>query len=341
MKISLASSQRGIALMVVLIAVFVLSMLAGAFAYSMRVEARLAMNSNNQADLEWVGRSGVEYCRWILAKEMTACPYDALNQKWAHGSGGTCDTNDAFGEIEMDTVQCGSGSFTWKITDLESKVNVNTADTVLLQQALTAMGANATDVPTISDSIQDWIDGDDNARLNGAESDYYQGLNPPYTAKNGPIDDLSELLLIRGIRDNPAIYSAKYDKPVDEFGHPLPPQYTNHMDEVFTPISTGRININTASQAVLECIPGVEPGSGIAEQIIRQRSDTPFLSVGELATVVPNVGSAPVFGRYCTVRSSTFEVEIDAQIGSSKETFHAILARNNPRDIQILSFNGQ
>ena len=346
MKISFGPSQRGIALMVVLIAVFVLSMLAGAFAYSMKVEAKLAANSNNQADLEWLGRSGVEFARWLLAQEMT-CPYDSLNQKWARGPGSPCESNNpALADVSLDNLKIGDGQATIHITDLESKVNINTADTAILQQALSqAIGADATEVPTISDSVQDWIDRDDMPRPNGAESDYYQGLTPQYMAKNGPIDDLSELLLIKGIRDDPAIYSKKYDPlpgQVDKFGDPLPQKYAAHMDEIFTPISTGRININTASAAVLQTIPGVDPA--IAEQIIRVRTgpdgqnDTPFMSVSELATVVPNVGAAGMFNRYCTVRSSTFEVQVDAQIGSSKQTFYAILGRNNQRDIQILSF---
>lgn len=349
MKITCAASQRGIALMVVLIAVFVLSMLAGAFAYSMKVEAKLARNSNNQADLEWLGRSGVEYARWILGQEMN-CPFDSLNQKWAGGPGSPCETNNpALSGLILDNVQCGVGAFSIKITDLERRVNVNTADTPILQQVLSVIGADATDIPTISDSIQDWVDRDDMPRPNGAESDYYQGLNPAYMAKNGPLDDLSELLLIKGIRDNPAIYSKKYDPidgQVDRFGDPLPPKYAAHMDEIFTPISTGRVNINTASPLVLQTIPGVD--AAIAEQIIRVRSgpdgvdgtedDTPFANVNEMATVVPNVGAAGMFNKYCTVRSSTFQVQIDAHIGSSKQTFYAILGRNNPRDIQILSF---
>jgi len=49
MKIPQKNSKRGIALIVVMIAVFVLSVLAGAFAYSMKVESKLAMNANNLA----------------------------------------------------------------------------------------------------------------------------------------------------------------------------------------------------------------------------------------------------------------------------------------------------
>lgn len=351
MKISFDTSKRGIALMVVLIAIFALSMLAGAFAYSMKVESKLAANSNHQADLEWLGRSGVEYARWILALQLTVPqePYDALNQKWAGGPGTAASSNSPLADISLDNFQLGDGTFSIKITDLERKVNINTADGPILQQALTVIGADATDIPIISDSIQDWIDRDDNPRINGAESDYYQSLNPPYMAKNGPIDDLSELLLVRGIRDNPEIYSSDYDniQRLDQFGNPLPPhQYAAHLVDIFTPLSTGRININTASPLVLQTIPGVD--AGIAEQIVRIRAgpdgvdgtedDTPFANVSELASAGLAQGAAPALSRYCTVRSSTFEVEVNAEIGGTKQTFYAVLGRNNQRDIQILSF---
>ena len=78
-------SKAGIALIIVLISIVVLTMLAGGFAYSMKVETRLAQNANSEAELEWLGRSGVEYARWILAEQMKIPqePYDALNQVWA------------------------------------------------------------------------------------------------------------------------------------------------------------------------------------------------------------------------------------------------------------------
>ncbi|HXT12895.1 MAG TPA: general secretion pathway protein GspK [Candidatus Angelobacter sp.] len=349
MKIAPPSSERGIAIIVVMIAVFVLSMLAGGLAYEMKVESKLAMNSNNQSNLDWVGRSGVEYARWILSLEMK-CPYDSLNQVWAGGPGGTCDTNGPLTEARLTDFHIGDAVFSIKIRDLESKVNVNTADQATLDQAMRVIGADADTGPMIVDSILDWVDRDDNSRMNGAESDFYQGLTPPYNAKNGPIDDISELLLIHGVRENPEIYSTEYANIVrfDRFGNPMPPkEYPAHLVDVFTPISTGRININTASSIVLQMIPGVD--EGIADQIIRVRSgpdgvdgtddDTPFTSVGELASVGLPQAAAPSLQRYCTVRSGTFEVTVDAQIGSSKASYVAILGRQNPRDIQILSFS--
>jgi DNA uptake protein ComE-like DNA-binding protein len=51
----------------------------------------------------------------------------------------------------------------------------------------------------IANSILDWMDPDDEARPNGAETDYYSALTPPYHAKNGPLNSLEELLLVKGV----------------------------------------------------------------------------------------------------------------------------------------------
>ena len=36
-------------------------------------------------------------------------------------------------------------------------------------------------------------------RTNGAKESYYSGLTPPYHCKNGPLDSLEEMLLIKGV----------------------------------------------------------------------------------------------------------------------------------------------
>lgn len=363
-KVHIDQSSQGIALLVVMIAVFILSILAGAFALSMKTEVKLAQNANHQSDLEWVGRSGVEYSRWILGLQLSVPnePYDSLNQKWAGGPGTMAASNSPLADVSLKDVELRNpntgdliGRFSVTITDLERKVNINTAPPEALHQALTVMGVDASDIPTITDSILDWIDPDDSTRINGAENDYYEGMNPAYEAKNGPIDDLSELLLIKGIRDQPELYwgpnSAEHPPAsfmqVDRFGKVLQaPTYAAGLIDVFTPISTGRININTASAINLQLIPGVD--ENIAAQIIRVRAgpdgadgtddDTPFMNVNELATVGFSQAAAPQLSKYCTVRSNTFQVQVDAEVGGAKQTFYAIIGRNNPKDIQILSF---
>lgn len=51
----------------------------------------------------------------------------------------------------------------------------------------------------IADAILDYLDEDDEPREFGAEVDYYSGLDPPYRPKNGPLETVEELLLVRGV----------------------------------------------------------------------------------------------------------------------------------------------
>src|SRR6185295_10286485 len=203
---STQSSVRGVALLIVMMVIAALTFAVFRFAAAMRVETQLARNSSFDTEYDWMGRSGVELAKYVLTQQMSITPqYDALNQKWAGGPGGT---NEVLSDISLTDVPLGPGKFTVKIVDTERKYNINaaiiTTDENALRQGLTLVGVPTAEFPTIVDSILDWGDVDKDARVNGAESDYYQNLQPPYIAKDGPIDDLSELLLIRGI--TPGMY---------------------------------------------------------------------------------------------------------------------------------------
>jgi type II secretory pathway component PulK len=350
------NSSDGIALIIVMIAVLVFSGLAAALAFSMKVETKLAQKSDNEQQLLWLGRSGVEYARWILSQQASIVgePYDSLNQIWAGGPGGPGETNSVLAGISMTDYPIGDGTVSLTITDLERKANINTANTAELQQALTVMGVDADDISVVSDSIQDWIDADDSPRVAGAESDYYQSLTPPYYAKNAPIDNLAELLLIKGV--TPEIYygTSSSNNPAQP-QHPKlglgtspgqAPDYSFGLTNIFTAVSSGRININTADTNVLQMVPGID--INIANTIVQQRAgpdgvdgtddDTPFRSVNQLATAGLNAQAVQQLGRYCTVRSSTFDVQVTAKIGGSTRIFHAIIYRNTGTDVQVLGF---
>ena len=358
MNISIRQNSRdGIALIIAMIAILVLSILAAGFAYSMKVETKLAQNADSDEQLVWLGRSGVEYARWILEQEATipGQPYDSLNEIWAGGPGGAGETNSVLSGISLDNVPMDKGTVSLKIIDLERFANINTANSVELQQVLTLMGVDADDISIVSDSILDWIQPGDSPRLAGAKNDYYQGLNPPYYCKEAPMDDLSELLLVRGISDQPEIYwgGSGTNHATATFQHQLgfgnspnqPADYPFGLKDVFTPFSTGRININTAGTNVLQMIPGIDPN--IAASIVQQRAgpdgvdgtedDTPFQSVNQLVTAGVNPQIVSQLGRICTTRSSTFEVHVIAQIGTYQREFVAVLYRTGG-DVQILRF---
>ena len=121
---------RGIALIIVMIAIFVLSVMAAIFATSMKVETKLAQNADHDQQLLWLGRSGVELARYVLSEQMTIPnePYDALNQIWAGGPGGIGESNSPLTGLSLDNYQVGDGSVSVKIVDLERKVNINTVN---------------------------------------------------------------------------------------------------------------------------------------------------------------------------------------------------------------------
>lgn len=354
MKIKFRQSSRGMALIMVMIAVAVFSALAAALAFSMKVETKLARTADDEQQLLWLGRSGVEYARWILSQHPVNEPFDSLNQIWAGGPGSAGETNSALAGIAMNDYPVGDGTISIKIIDLERKMNVNTANAQELQQVLTVMGVNADDISVVSDSILDWIDPDDAPRVAGAESDYYQGLNPPYYAKNAPVDNLAELLLVKGV--TPEMYwgssatnhsPGTFQKPKLGFGNAPgdAPDYPFGLVNIFTPFSSGLININTAGLNVLQTIPGMDATT--AESIIKYRAgpdgveatedDTPYRSVGQLNAAGISAAAVQQLSRYCTVNSTTFEVHITAKAGDATREYTAILYRNG-MDIQVVSF---
>jgi hypothetical protein len=121
---------------------------------------------------------------------------------------------------------------------------------------------------------------------------------------------------------------------LDRWGRPVEePDYPTGFFHLFTAISGGRVNINTASRTVLQMIPGIDETT--AACIESQRAQAPFRNVNELATCV-NPRLMPQVLRYCDVRSRTFAVEVS--VSGSSRRFYAILGVNNARDVQVLSF---
>lgn len=108
------------------------------------------------------------------------------------------------------------------LQDESARLNINTLvvleeNSALLVPALALTSGEATDeidteslavsllmalpgmTEDVADAILDWLDEDDEARPFGAESDYYTTLPTPYSAANGPLHSVEELLLVRGV----------------------------------------------------------------------------------------------------------------------------------------------
>lgn len=77
------------------------------------------------------------------------------------------------------------------LQDEAGRLNLNSATQEMLE-ALPGMTAE------LAAAIIDWRDTDSDVSTNGAESDTYLALEPPYTAKDGPFESTDELRLLNG-----------------------------------------------------------------------------------------------------------------------------------------------
>lgn len=367
--------QRGVALLMVMLLIFAMAVIVTAFAYTMKVEGRLATRTQSESEMEWMGRSGIEMAKWVLSLsrqipgEQT---YDGLNQFWAGGVGPTNIADNPFEGVSLKDVPLGDGTISIEIVDAERYLNINsiaTRNPQLLELILQICGAGASDSADVSSAIRDWIDpNDDSAMGGGAESDFYRMLNPPYVAKNGPIDDLSELLKIRGI--SPQLYWGPRSsggiggmegigggsrRGVDSAGRRNQSTFLGQsiagsvgLVDVFSAVSSGQVNINTAPYPVLVMACGGD--ENIARNIVEQRAgmdgvdgtydDTPARGPQDIARlqgvpVMPNQGTP--LAVFSTV-SSTFEVRVDARLGALSRRYVGVLRRTSLREMPVLTF---
>ena len=116
--------------------------------------------------------------------------------------------------------------------------------------------------------------------------------------------------------------------------------------DLFTPISGRLVNINTASASVLQLVPMIDANMAQAivnmragpDQVAGNEDDTPFDKVGELVNV-PGMPRQLVQQavRYFEVKSATFEVTVDARVGTYRRLYVATI-RVNGREAQVLNF---
>jgi len=155
----------------------------------------------------------------------------------------------------------------------------------------------------IAAAILDWIDDDDETRTYGAESDYYETLESPYFAKNGPLESLDELLLVRDITPE-MLYGEDTNRngildpnendgdatlPFDNSDGILNPgwfdYFTVHSREInIRPDGSEKINVNMTMLTELYDLLEAELGPDEAKFIVAYRASGPVETLEDLAS---------------------------------------------------------
>ncbi len=302
MKLSAPFDERGVALLVTLLMVTLLTIIVVEFTYSTGVDAHLTRNSLSGAQARNLARSGIALAELTLKRDAAAKakspperpPIETLNDPWAQ-------------PFPPMPVAEGFGTVGFVITDPSGLYNLNALSIgtaagpaqLEMRKALFQGILAALDLDTnLIFPLLDWLDPDDEVSSDkGAESEYYLGLTPVHLARNGRLLTFDELALVK------------------DFGQLTPEQWTGLRGLVTVlPNSDLRINVNTAPELLLTAIFTALDHQGLGRTIVKDREEHPFqkpdldnlLNAYQVSGIV-----RPIFD----VRSSLFAIRASGKAG--------------------------
>jgi DNA uptake protein ComE-like DNA-binding protein len=297
-------------LVVVLVIIAILTLAGYSFSELMLAERRAAQLSVQKAQARALADSGVEMARQFVLQDT-----DTQSQL-----GGWYDNPQQFRGVLVvnDQQPQRRGRFTivaprveqdsvtgvrFGLEDESARLNLNW----LLQVDKTTSGSGRKILmglpgmtEDIADAILDWIDGDDQPREFGAEADYYSAQVPPYAPKNGLLETVEELLLVRDITPgllfgsdakrnglpsaiataDPSLSSV--DNSSGSMNSGWAPYLTLYsLENNLRPDGTARINVNQDDlQKLYNDLSGALGNDAWATFIVAYRANGPYKSSG-------------------------------------------------------------
>lgn len=304
----LPGTQGGVALVTALLVVALASVTAVSMATRQALDIRRTANLIG-GDQAWLYALGAEtWARTILKRDAKEGERDSLDELWA---------------THQPSIEVEGGVLKGKIEDMQGRFNINNlidksgkVDPVAaarFQRLLRALKLE----PDLAQAVTDWIDrGVDAVPPNGAEDDYYQGLDTPYRTANRPMSDISELRLIKG-----------FDQKTYDRLRPYLSALPTHT----------AINVNTASPEVLASISD-KLETRLAEAIVATREKSPFKNPGDFTAdpLIQQAGLAERDLQNLSVSSNYFLVQSDASIGQGRASMTSLIFRDKDGTSRVL-----
>lgn len=275
---SIAIGSRGVALIMVLWVIAILSVIVLEFSFGMRTEINMTRNFKEEAILYALAEGGIQRTLAELIYK-----HDPLIQQKRKATEGNPPSEQEVWVMDGRAIPLSfsQGKCEIRIMGEDGKININMVSEPLLRKIMKNMGLEGEAQDVVVDSVLDWKDPDAFHRLNGAENDYYQSLPEPYFCKDGYLDSIEELLLVRGV--TPELF---YGKKRKEEGK----SEKIGLRDLFSVYAPGeQININHASPLVMRMALGIPPG--VAELILKAREEKPFENQQDLLRRVPEVSA--------------------------------------------------
>lgn len=283
--------RSGIALIIVLWLIAILTLLMYSFLADMQVEYSIGTGYADGKKAEQLAWSAIDAaCAALLNDTRTYQGFN--NDPWSSDPTNFFEVPLGDGAYSVfcplyDNVQ----TVLWTPDDEASKINLNTASKAVLLNL-----PNMTE--DIVNAIIEWRGPAGSSGSTGVGGAYYNSLNPPYNSKNQPFESLEELLYVEGMTPQ-LLYgedfnlNGRLEANENDGDNTWPPDNQDGMinpglwslctvwsaDKNVDAQGKARVNLNTALQPALLAV-GLTPQE--AQAITTQRGVIPFLSVAQL-----------------------------------------------------------
>lgn len=304
-------NERGVALILVILIVSILVAVVLEMNRSTRAEVYAATNLSDSIKLLYMAKSGFHAGVGLLLLDKNN--FDALFEDWADVrliaaksrtlfADGDCHVpiEDESGKIPINRLVTGN-AFNEDIRGLMFR---------LLSQP--EFGLEERKINEILEAVKDWIDKDDDVTgSGGAERAYYGALENPYTPKNGLLDCIDELLMIKGMTKN--IYYGTKETP--------------GLRQLLTVYGDGRININTAPKPVLRALSKDMTGTAADDMDQYRRNKDNDLTHATWYKKVSGTADITIDSRLIATTSSVFKIVSTGSLRQMSKTVTGVVKR--------------
>ena len=242
------NKQNGMALVIVLWMLALLTLLAAGYSRMMRTETILISQHMQLAEARAMAEAGV----WLAIQDLLAMEVD---RKW-------------LSDGREYTFTWYEGGISLRLQDEAGRIDLNTARAELLHGLLQDSGIDEAEAIGLLQAIMDWRDRDNLPRTAGAEDQDYRLAGRNYGAKDGPFNSVEELRQVLGMNDS--IFGA------------VEPALTvySHQPGINPVVATREalLAIPGMDDAAIEAFLAARASSGTAEELFTGSTDNRFLS---------------------------------------------------------------
>ena len=171
--------QRGIALVVVLWLLVLLTVIAASHSLAVRTETRLASNQVEASKTRGLAEAGA---------------YHAIMELLVRDEALRWPVNGSVNHIRFE-----DGEVAISIRDARGLIDINKVQGAVLDTVLAGAGLEQTQRQALVDATLDWRDTDSLKRINGAEDDDYRRAGLKWAARDGVFSSVEEFRYVLGM----------------------------------------------------------------------------------------------------------------------------------------------